>query len=76
MAARLIAFDADDLAVISAHVQEASVAAADIIWRQDEKRLVVGMRRLDWEQTLMYQGFKFRNPNEKQSCGCGHSFSV
>jgi iron-sulfur cluster assembly protein len=31
---------------------------------------------LDWEQTLMYQGFKFRNPNEKQSCGCGHSFSV
>jgi hypothetical protein len=52
MATRLIAFDADDLAVISAHVQEASVAAADIIWRQDEKRLVVGMRRLDWEQTL------------------------
>ncbi|MET0592203.1 MAG: iron-sulfur cluster assembly accessory protein, partial [Polyangiaceae bacterium] len=31
---------------------------------------------LDWEQTLMYQGFKFRNPNEKQGCGCGHSFSV
>lgn len=52
MAARLIAFDADDLAVISAHVQEASVTAADILWRQDEKRLVVGMRRLDWEQTL------------------------
>jgi len=31
---------------------------------------------LDWEKTLMHQGFKFRNPNEKQSCGCGHSFSV
>ena len=31
---------------------------------------------LDWEQTLMYQGFKFRNPNEAASCGCGHSFSV
>ena len=26
--------------------------AADIIWRQGEKRLVVGMSRLDWEQTL------------------------
>ena len=25
---------------------------ADIVWRQDEKRLVVGMNRLDWEQTL------------------------
>ena len=31
---------------------------------------------LDWEQTLMQQGFKFRNPNEKTSCGCGHSFTV
>lgn len=52
MAARLIAFDQDDLAVISAHVQEASVTAADILWRQGDKRLIVGMRRLDWEQTL------------------------
>ena len=49
---KLIALDADDLAVISAHVQDARVQAADIIWRQDEKRLVVGMFRLDWEQTL------------------------
>jgi iron-sulfur cluster assembly protein len=31
---------------------------------------------LDWEQTLMYQGFKFKNPNEATNCGCGHSFSV
>lgn len=52
MAARLIALDQDDLAVISAHVQEASVTAADILWRQGDKRLIVGMRRLDWEQTL------------------------
>jgi DUF2948 family protein len=49
---KLIALDADDLAVISAHVQEARVQAADIIWRQDEKRLVIGLNRLDWEQTL------------------------
>jgi iron-sulfur cluster assembly protein len=31
---------------------------------------------LEWEQTLMRQGFKFTNPNEKAGCGCGHSFSV
>jgi iron-sulfur cluster assembly protein len=31
---------------------------------------------LEWEQTLMRQGFKFANPNEKSSCGCGTSFSV
>src|SRR6202163_5101209 len=49
---KLIALDADDLAVISAHVQDARVQPADIIWRQSEKRLVVGMSRLDWEQTL------------------------
>jgi iron-sulfur cluster assembly protein len=31
---------------------------------------------LEWEQTLMHQGFKFANPNEKSGCGCGHSFTV
>src|SRR6201988_4027009 len=49
---KLIALDADDLSVISAHVQDAHVQAADIIWRQDEKRLVIGMNRLEWGQTL------------------------
>lgn len=49
---KLIALDADDLAVISTHVQDARVQPSDIIWRQGEKRLVVGMSRLDWEQTL------------------------
>jgi hypothetical protein len=49
---RLIALDEDDLAVISAHVQDAAVQARDIIWRQAEKRLVVGMKRLDWDQAL------------------------
>jgi iron-sulfur cluster assembly protein len=31
---------------------------------------------LEWEQTLMRQGFKFANPNEKSGCGCGTSFNV
>ncbi len=31
---------------------------------------------LDYEKTLMFQGFKFRNPNEATNCGCGHSFTV
>ncbi len=30
----------------------------------------------DYEKTLMFQGFKFKNPNEAASCGCGHSFTV
>ena len=49
---KLIALDADDLAVISTHVQDARVQTSDIVWLQAEKRLVIGMNRLDWEQTL------------------------
>jgi iron-sulfur cluster assembly protein len=30
---------------------------------------------LDYEETLMQQGFVFRNPNATRSCGCGSSFS-
>ena len=50
---KLIALDAQDLAVISAHVQDAQVQTSDIVWRQGDKRLVIGMNRLDWEQTLI-----------------------
>jgi Protein of unknown function (DUF2948) len=49
---RLIALDADDLAVISAHVQDAAVRVGAIIWRQAEKRLVVGMDLLDFDQSI------------------------
>jgi iron-sulfur cluster assembly protein len=31
---------------------------------------------LDYEETLMRQGFNFINPNSSRSCGCGSSFSV
>jgi iron-sulfur cluster assembly protein len=30
---------------------------------------------LDYEETLMRQGFNFINPNSSHSCGCGSSFS-
>jgi iron-sulfur cluster assembly protein len=31
---------------------------------------------LDYEETLMRQGFNFVNPNSSRSCGCGSSFSA
>ena len=31
---------------------------------------------VDYEETLMRQGFTFTNPNSSRSCGCGSSFSV
>lgn len=43
----------------------------------DKKSLIyLAGSLLDYEKTLMFQGFKFRNPNEATSCGCGHSFTV
>jgi iron-sulfur cluster assembly protein len=31
---------------------------------------------LDYEETLMRQGFIFQNPRATHSCGCGTSFTV
>ena len=31
---------------------------------------------LDYQETLMQQGFVFVNPNSSKSCGCGTSFSA
>ncbi len=43
----------------------------------DKKSLIyLAGTTLDYERTLMFQGFKFRNPNEASSCGCGHSFTM
>jgi hypothetical protein len=47
-ALKLIALDRDDIAVVSTHLQDAIVKAADIRWRPLEKRLVIGLDRFDW----------------------------
>ncbi len=31
---------------------------------------------LDYEESLMHQGFNFINPNSSRTCGCGSSFSA
>jgi iron-sulfur cluster assembly protein len=31
---------------------------------------------IEYQKTLMYQGFKWNNPLEDSSCGCGLTFSV
>ena len=46
---KLVALDREDVAVISAHLQDAVTKVADVVWRPDEKRLVVGLNRFDWE---------------------------
>jgi hypothetical protein len=45
---KFVALDREDLDVISAHLQDASVRVADVAWRPQDKRLVIGLDRLDW----------------------------
>jgi hypothetical protein len=48
---RLIALDAEDLAVVSAHAQDAVLKVEDISWLPKEKRFVIAMNRFAWEET-------------------------
>ncbi len=46
---KFIVLDEEDLEVVSAHVQDAVVKCADVLWRPQEKRVVVALNRFDWE---------------------------
>jgi iron-sulfur cluster assembly protein len=56
----------------------------DIVFEEHGVKIIIDKKSLtylngstlDWEKTLLKQGFKFVNPNEKATCGCGHSFTV
>jgi hypothetical protein len=45
---KFVALDTDDLEVVSTHLQDAEVKVADVHWRPQEKRLVLGLDRFDW----------------------------
>ena len=45
---KFVALDRDDLEVVSTHLQDALVKVADVIWRPQEKRVVVALSRFDW----------------------------
>ncbi len=44
----LLAMDADDLAVISANLQDTKIAVADLAYLPAEKRFVLAGKRFDW----------------------------
>lgn len=60
------------------------VRAKDNVFEFDGLRVLVDPKSLvylrgsvlDYEVQLMQHGFKFQNPNEKGSCGCGESFNI
>src|ERR1041385_7233536 len=63
---------------------EESIHDKDLVFESNGIQIVVDKKSitylnqcvLDWEYTLLRQGFKFHNPQETSKCGCGLSFSV
>lgn len=61
-----------------------TVNADDKVWENfnvkvivDEKSLpYIDGTELDYVREGLQSGFKFKNPNEKEHCGCGKSFKV
>jgi hypothetical protein len=49
---KLVAFDRDDMEVVSAHLQDALVTVGDVHWRPAENRLVLALNRFDWEAAI------------------------
>ncbi len=46
---KLIALDSEDLAIISAHLQDAVLRSADIAYLPGEHRFALAARRFDWQ---------------------------
>jgi hypothetical protein len=47
---RLLALDEEDLAILSAYVQDAVLKVGEMNWMPRERRFVVAMNRFAWEQ--------------------------
>ena len=49
---KLIALDAEDLSIVSAHLQDAVARVGELAYLPREKRFVAIVNRFDWEQAL------------------------
>jgi hypothetical protein len=59
---KLVALDKDDIEIVSAHVQDALVKVADILWQPREHRFVMALNRFDWMNAADARGA--RNPHD------------
>jgi len=56
----------------------------DVVFENHDAKVAVERKNLvfldgteiDYRQDGLNEGFRFKNPNEKATCGCGESFSV
>ena len=47
---KLVALDDEDLAIVSAHVQDAVLKVKDLVYLPKEQRFVLAMNRFTWEK--------------------------
>ena len=60
------------------------IAAEDVVFEDNGVKVLVDPKsmayidgtELDFVREGLNEGFKFRNPNERDRCGCGESFRV
>ncbi len=52
---KLIAFDADDLRIISAHLQDAAVPFSKLVYHPRHKRFAMIVSRFNWQQAMSEQ---------------------
>jgi len=55
--------------------REYEVEGISVVMDKAHVMYVLGMI-IDWENGLNNRGFTFNNPNAKETCGCGQSFSA
>ena len=61
----------------TAEVGVTNFAQKDFCVLVDAKSLVyLENMTVDWVRNGLNEGFEFRNPNERDRCGCGESFRV
>ncbi|MET0257473.1 MAG: DUF2948 family protein [Methylobacterium sp.] len=63
---RLAALDAEDLAILSAHTQDAVVLTGECRFLPREKRFVVTMNRFVWEKAPPRGLFRFKSTYERR----------
>lgn len=60
------------------------IQADDLVFEKDGVKVVIDPKshvyldgtEVDYTKEGLQEGFKFQNPNVKESCGCGESFYV
>ena len=72
------------LAYVLEYVDQFEADVGIINYAQPEFSILISMKdepylkglTMDWVRNGLNEGFEFRNPNERDRCGCGESFRV